>query len=260
MQRAATLDKGLDILETIVEAREQRLGIRELSRQLKINSTTVHNLVWTLCARGYLRQDESTRRFELGPAGRQLAGRSMPWHELAQAAEPLIRQCQRDLDESVMLAALHGTEILRLVYIPSSQALRVHEPDAMEGRAYGTAVGKMLLSTLGTAELEAYLSAHPPRAFTSKTLANAPAIHAALTKVRRQGFAEAHDELTAGVSAAAVLVEAGPGIRFATGLGASAPTIRFGPRLAVKTRRVLQHYAGLIRAAWADIGTVCKSE
>ncbi len=257
MQRAATLDKGLDILETIAAAREQRLGIRELARQLKINSTTVHNLVWTLCARGYLRQDESTRRFELGPAGLQLASRSIPWHELAQAAEPLIRQCQHDLDESVMLAALHGTEILRLVYIPSSQALRVHEPDVMVERAYGTAVGKMLLSTLGEAELDAYLSAYPPHAFTSKTLTNAPAIRAALAKIRRQGSAETHDELTTGVSAAAVLVEAGPGIRFATGLGASAPTIRFGPRLATKTRKTLHHYAGLIRAAWAGVGTVC---
>jgi len=256
MQRAATLDKGLDILEAVAAAREQRLGIRELARQLKINSTSVHNLVWTLCARGYLRQDESTRRFELGPTGRQLAGQSMPWRELAQVAEPLIRQCQRELDESVMLAALHGTEILRLVYIPSSQALRVHEPDVMVERAYGTAVGKMLLSTLGDAELDAYLSAHPPRAFTSKTLATKPAVRSALAKIRRQGFAETHEELTPGVSAVGVLVEAGPGIRFATGLGASAPTVRFGPRMAARSRKTLQHYAGLIRAAWANVGTV----
>lgn len=256
MQRAATLDKGLDILEAIVAAREQRLGIRELSRQLKINPTTVHNLAWTLCARGYLQQEKSTRRFELGPAGRQLTGHSLPWRELAQAAEPLIRQCQRDLDESVMLAALQGTEILRLVYVPSSQALRVHEPDIMGERAYGTAVGKMLLSTLGEVELDAYLSAHPPHAFTAKTLANAPTIHAAMAKIRRQGFAETHDELTPGVSAASVLVEAGPGIRFATGLGASAPTIRFGPRLAAQTRKTLRHYAGLIRSAWAGVGTI----
>ena len=257
MQRAATLDKGLDILEAIASSREQRLGIRELARQLKINSTTVHNLAWTLCARGYLQQEKTTRRFELGPAGRQLAGRSMPWHELAQAAEPLVRQCQRELDESVMLAALHGTEILRLVYFPSSQALTVHEPDVMVERAYGTAVGKMLLSTLGDAELEAYLSAHPPRAFTSKSLASASAIRAELARIRRQGFAETRDELTAGVSAVGVLVEAGPGIRFVTGLGASAPTIRFGPRMAAKTRKALQHYASRIRSAWAGVGAVC---
>jgi len=34
-----------------------------------------------------------------------------------------------------------------------------------------------------------------------------------------------------------------------TGLGASAPTIRFGPRMAAKTRKALQYYAARIRSA-----------
>ena len=248
MQRAATLDKGLDILEAIVESGEQSLGIRELARQLKMNSTTVHNLVWTLCARGYLCQEKSTRRFILGPAGLPLAGRSLPWRELAKVAEPLIRQCQKDLDESVLFVALHGSKILRLVFLPSLQALVAHEPDIMPERAYGTAVGKMLLSTLEADELEVYLAAYPPQAFTSQSLANPSQVRAALTKIRNQGFAETRDELVAGISAVAVLVEGGPGNRFVTALGASAPSVRFTPRLAAKMREGLQRYAGLIHS------------
>ncbi|MEI7731033.1 MAG: IclR family transcriptional regulator [Verrucomicrobiota bacterium] len=251
MQRAATLDKGLDILEAIGGSREGGLGIRDLARRLNINPTSVHNLVWTLCARGYLRQIEATRRFELGPAGLRLVGGPLPWRELAQVAEPLVCQCQRELDESVMLAALHGTEILSLVYVPSSQALRVHEPDVMAERAYGTAVGKMLLSTLSENELETYFAVHPPHPFTPQTLATPAVIRSALAQIRRDGFAETHDELTTGVSAVAVLVESGPGIRVVTGLGASAPTIRFGPRQARKTLKMLQRYARLVCSAWA---------
>lgn len=251
MQRAATLDKGLDVLEAVRAAGAAGLGIREMSRRLGINATTVHNLAWTLCARGYLRQDGATRRFVAGPACAAWAGDGSPLRRLARLAEPLVERCRNDLDESVMLAALDGREIVPLVYLHSSQALRVHEPDVMAEHAYGTAVGKMLLSTLGEAELKAYLRAYPPHAFTARTLATPRAVTAGLARVRRQGHAETRDELTAGVSAAAVLVDLGPEARITAALGASAPSVRMSARQRRKTLDSLRLHARLIRQAWS---------
>jgi IclR family transcriptional regulator, KDG regulon repressor len=250
MQRAATLDKSLDILEAIREAREEGLGIREMARRLDINPTTVHNLAWTLCERGYLQQDGRTKRFLLGPACRKLAQGDAPFRDLAQRAEPLVRRCQDELGETVMLAALHGREIAPLVYLPSSQSLRVHEPNVMAEHAYGTAVGKILLSTLGEADLEAYLRAYPPYPFTATTAATPRAVRAALREVRRQGYAGTHDELTAGVSALAVLIEQEVRPQCTAALAASAPTVRLDARQARKTLETLRHYARLIGRAW----------
>lgn len=246
MQRAATLDKGLDILEAVRAASETGLGVRELSRRLGINPTTVHNLAWTWCERGYLRQDEASRRFILGPACAALSREVAPLRKLAQRVELLVRQCQGELDESVMLAVLRNLEIVPLIYLPSSQALRVNEPNVMAEHAYGTAVGKLLLSTLDDAALEAYLRAYPPYRFTAKTLASPRAIRVALAEVRRQGFAETHDELTAGVSAVAVRVKTPPEVPLVAALAASAPTVRLTPRQARHTLAQLKQYGQLI--------------
>ncbi len=250
MQRAATLDKSLDILEAIRESRGEGLGIREMSRRLNINPTTVHNLAWTLCERGYLQQNDKTRRFLLGPACAKLAQGDAPFRDLAQLAEPLVRRCQDDLDETVMLAALHGREIAPLVYLPSSQSLRVHEPNVMAEHAYGTAVGKMLLSTFGEDDLEAYLRAYPPYPFTATTVATPRSVRAALREVCERGHAETRDELTVGVSALAMLIEQGGEPRCVAALAASAPTVRLNARQAHKTLETLRHYAQLIGRVW----------
>ena len=250
MQRAATLDKSLDILEAIRESRGEGLGIREMARRLHINPTTVHNLAWTLCERGYLQQDDRTKRFRLGPACAKLAQHDMPFRDLAQRAEALVRRCQDELNETVMLAVLHNREIVPLVYLPSSQSLRVHEPNVMAEHAYGTAVGKILLSALGEDDLEAYLSAYPPYPFTETTLCTPRAVRAALNDVRKRGYAETHDELTVGVSALAVLIEQGAEPPCTAALAASAPTVRFHARQAQKTLETLRRYSRLIGSVW----------
>jgi DNA-binding IclR family transcriptional regulator len=247
MQRAATVDKSLDILEAISASRGNGLGIRELARRLDINSTTVHNLVWTLCARGYLAQAEASRRFVLGPACLSLAQGDSPWQDLARRAGDLVRQCQAELDESIMLAARQGTEIFPVVYVPCAQALRVDEPEVMAERAYSTAVGKLLLSTLTEPELAAYLRAYPSKPFTPRTVTAPAAIRQMLAAIRSQGYAEARDELMDGISAVAVGVETEPGSKCVTALGASAPTIRMDAAQARKTLATLRRYADLIR-------------
>lgn len=246
MQRAATVDKSLDILEATRDAGEKGRGVRELSRLLSINPATVHNLAWTLSHRGYLSQDSKTRRFVLGPACQQLAGSQSPWRDMAEQARPLVRQCQRELDESILLTALHGIEVVTLVYIPSTQALRVDEPEVMGVRAYGTAVGKMLLSSLPEPSLEAYMHAHPPQAFMPRTLSTPELIRKGLAVIRQRGYAETKDELCLGVSAMAVLVKPHAHAGIVAALGASAPTIRMDARLKQTTLTVLRRYAELI--------------
>ncbi|MCP4786354.1 MAG: hypothetical protein GY878_22665 [Fuerstiella sp.] len=93
-----------------------------------------------------------------------------PHVRLEEAAEPLVRRCRQQLGESILLAVLENAEVSTLIYLPSAQALRVHEPHAMGERAYGTAVGKVLLSTLDGPALDRYLQLFPPQRFTSATI------------------------------------------------------------------------------------------
>ncbi len=249
MSRVSTIDKSLDILEAVMRAERHGLGVRALARQLGINVTSVHNMCHTLCDRGYLWQDPATKRFQPGLALVLLARSEHVWHRLVADAEPIVRHCQQELCESILLATISSTEIITLAYFPSSQALRVHEPHTMGARAYGTAVGKVLLSALNDEELARYVRLFPPHRFTDRTLTDLEHIQIELQDVRDRGYGQTHDELNLGVSAVAVPIEEPHGQLFAA-LGASAPTLRMDADLMQETRRKLANYAARIHACW----------
>lgn len=249
MQRVSTIDKGLDVLEAILSAGEGGLGIRALARELDINPTTVHNICWTLSARGYLKQEPASKRFCLGSALLPLARGGELWRDLAETADPMVRQCKEELDESILLAVIDRTEILTLVYYPSSQALRVEEPRVLGSRAYGTAVGKLLLATLSEKDLQRYFKRFPPTAFTHVSVVDLDTLRQELQAVRSQGLARTRDELTPGVSAVAVPIQDLCGETVAA-LGASAPTVRLDESQAHLACTTLKRYGNDIAKAW----------
>ncbi len=249
MQRVSTVDKCFDILEAIRNAEEEGLGVREIARRVRTNPTTVHNICRTLCARGYLRQDPRSRSFQLGVGLFPLARSRHVWQSLAEAARPLVRRCRDELDESILLGLMEQGEILTLLYLPSDQALRVHEPQVVGERAYGTAVGKVLLATLSDDALDQYLEQFPPRSFTASTITDRQKLRRELESVRSRGYALTRDELVTGASAVAVPI-VGPAREIVAALGASAPTVRMDARQAELTLAALLRYGEAISETW----------
>ena len=249
MQRVATVDKCFDILEAILCAGTGGVGIREMARRLEINPTTVHNLCWTLCARGYLRQDPSTKRFCLGAGLLPFAQSMQVWQSLAETVDPLVRSCREELDESILLVVMDHLEIATLIYLPSTQALRVHEPRVMGDLAYGTAVGKTLLATLSEEALQQYFEQFPPRAFDSNEEVDPKDIRTELASIRQQGYAVSSDELAPGVSAVAIPI-CGPSGKAMAALGASAPTVRMNGSKAKHIRQTLLRFGEAIAKEW----------
>ena len=249
MQRVGTVDKCFDIIEAALASGDEGLGIREISRRLEINPTTVHNLCWTLCARGYMRQDPNTKRFKLGAGFLPLAQSSQVWRSLAESVDSLIRRCHEELDESILLAVMDHTEISTLIYLPSTQALRVHEPRALGANAYGTAVGKLLLSSLKDEDLDEYIEQFPPRPFQDGENIEPDDIRKEMKAVQLQGYAVSCDEVAIGISAVAIPIS-GPSGETIAALGASAPTVRMDKSKTKLTRNTLIRYGELVARTW----------
>jgi DNA-binding IclR family transcriptional regulator len=248
MPRVLTVEKCFDLLECLA-ARDGGMGTRELARSLGVNVTTVHNIATTLVSKGYLEQDERTRRFRIGTRF-LLMGQHARLHEsLMRTAHPLVVNLAAKLNESVMLAMLEHGRAVNIDYVPSSQALRVHEPEVLGSLAYCTAVGKIMLASMTQAELEAYVQENPPQRHTAATLTQRAAILAAIAEVRNAGYAETRDELVEGGSALAVPV-LDPNGRTVAALGASAPTIRLEGAERKRTLDALRVSARKITEAW----------
>jgi hypothetical protein len=64
---ASTLSNGLDVLKCF-SAAEPQLGNKEIAEMLGLTRPTVSRLTFTLVGLGYLRRDERTGKYSLGPA------------------------------------------------------------------------------------------------------------------------------------------------------------------------------------------------
>jgi len=249
MPTISSLDRGLDVLEAVVR-HGQGVGTRALSKELAISVTSVHNMATTLVRRGYLTQDHRTRHFLPGPHLALLSRSSSLADDLTRAAMPRLQAAAEASGESVMLAGIVGTRIVRLAFLSAPQTLSVREPDDIAAVAHCTATGKMLLSSLTSAELAAFLRTTPLHKFTPRTIHKPAALKAELERVRGLGFARVSDELSDGVSALAVLVPNSPGILPAA-LGISAPTVRYDAAMRAKVMKILAAAAADIGMRWA---------
>lgn len=229
MPSVLTLDKSLSILEFVVGATDG-VGTRELAREFGLNVATVHNIAQTFVKRGYLRQDEESRRFHAGMMLQVLARNPGGRRAFAIAAQSVVRRLTNELNESVMVASIDADfRLYNIAFAASRQALRVHEPADMSTYAHCTAVGKVLLAHFDEDHLAAFLGDHELERYTDRTLVSPMAVREEIDRIARRGFAKTEDEFCEGVSAIAVPIRDPYGNVFAA-IGASAPTVRMKKR------------------------------
>ena len=62
------IDRAIRVLYLFKEGEQQEYGVSEISRLLGLNKSTAHNILNTLTHHHFLVQNETTRRYRLGPA------------------------------------------------------------------------------------------------------------------------------------------------------------------------------------------------
>src|SRR5437660_11066512 len=67
-EKAPTVSVAIDLLEHLQIRMAESVGVSELARAIGTNKATCHAVLRQLQARGYVLQDEATRRYRIGPA------------------------------------------------------------------------------------------------------------------------------------------------------------------------------------------------
>ena len=62
------VDRAIQVLYLFKSSEKKEYGVSEISRLLGLNKSTAHNILNTLAYHNFLKQDEFTRRYQLGPA------------------------------------------------------------------------------------------------------------------------------------------------------------------------------------------------
>ncbi len=199
------VDRAAQILNTIASS-ETALGVSELSRQLKFNKSTTHDILTTLCHHHLLERDDSTKTYRLGYALAELGHRAGEHIDLRTAAHPLLIALAHAVEETVILGTYHDGHVAIIDREEAPLDVKISAP--LGRRLYYSAgvFGKIFLAAMPEAETSKLIRARPLRAYTAKSITRITTYRNELEQVRAQGYALDDEEYLAGVRAAAAPV------------------------------------------------------
>jgi DNA-binding IclR family transcriptional regulator len=195
-----SVDRAARILKALAGG-PRRLGVSQLADQLDLSRPTVHALLQTLLAHGFVEQDRDSDKYQLGPGLLHLGSSYLDLNELRARSLVQAERLAQQTGEAVRVGVLHGSSVVVVhhVFRPDA-AFQVLEVGA-QLPAHASALGKAILAYQPEALL-AELTAEPLPRLTSRTL-TAAALTAEVTAVREKGLAREREEAVLGESSLA---------------------------------------------------------
>jgi IclR family transcriptional regulator, acetate operon repressor len=214
-----SVDRTFELLELMADAGGE-VALSQLAESSSLPLPTIHRIMRTLVAGGYVRQQPS-RRYALGPRLIRLgetAGRT-----LGAWARPYLASLTEAVGETSNMAILDGDQVVYVAQVPSQHAMRMFTEVGRRVDVHCTAVGKAVLANLPAKDVDGLLARVGMRPQTERTITGSAAFHAELAAIRDQGYAVDDGEQEIGVRCLAVAV---PGAPSGTAISISGPEAR----------------------------------
>jgi DNA-binding IclR family transcriptional regulator len=195
-----SVDRAARILKVLASG-PRRLGVSEIADRLDLARPTVHGLLQTLQAHGFVEQDRDSDKYQLGAGLLQLGNSYLDLNELRSRSLVHAERLAGRTDAAVRVGVMHGASVVIVhhVFRPDS-TLQILEVGA-ELPPYASALGKAMLAYAPDYALDDLL-AEPLARLTSRTVTPST-LREQLNEVRERGFAREKDEAILGESSIA---------------------------------------------------------
>ncbi|HYD57747.1 MAG TPA: IclR family transcriptional regulator [Burkholderiales bacterium] len=200
-----SLERGLALLEAVAAA-DKPASLAETARRLGLHRSTAHHLMQTLVGAGYLRQEKSSRGYELTPKLYQLTGRLWNAEQLRAMAQPYLEDLMRATGEGTSFAAWLDGGVTIVAKREAEVPVRVVQDVGGQRPIYCTAVGKAIAAWLRPSELRVALGRTRMQRLTPKTITTQSAFDAELRRIRAAGYAMDDEEQFEGLRCIAMPV------------------------------------------------------
>jgi IclR family transcriptional regulator, pca regulon regulatory protein len=203
-----SLQRGLAVIRAFADD-APALTLSEVAAATGLARAATRRFLLTLVDLGYVRVEG--RLFRLSPRVLELGRAYLSSLSLPELARPHLQALVDDVRESATIAVLDDTDIVYVAHVPARRIMSISITVGTRDPAFATSLGRVLLAAQGDEALDAYLDAVPLPAMTPRTVADAGALRAELTKIRRQGYALVDQELEDGLRAVAAPIRDGDG-------------------------------------------------
>lgn len=213
--------RTLDILEEL--AARGPGSLQELARRLGLPKSSLHALLRTMEARGWIEPDASGTIYGLGIHALLVGAAYVDGDMVVGRTAALLDDLAQATGETVHLARLEGAHVIYLAKRESVHPLRMFSAVGRRLPAYSTALGRALLAERSEERVRASLpSVLEPVTEHSNT--DPERLIGLLDEVRRHGYAVESEESCLGLSCFAVTLPFGEPAQYAISI--SVPLVR----------------------------------
>src|SRR5579864_6989859 len=140
-----SVDRALVILEYL-GTQTKEVGVRELGQAIGLSKSSVHRILQTLRARGFVKWNADNARYSLGMRAFEVGCGILRSMEAHAVAKPLLEQLVANLGETGFLGVLDDTELVMIDKIDGRRSVRISADIGARRPLHATAIGKALLS------------------------------------------------------------------------------------------------------------------
>ena len=211
------LARGLEVIRSFDRIHVKQT-ISQISERTLLARPTVLRLLLTLEDLGYVRSQDNF--YSLTPKVVDLGMAYISALGLYGAAKPHMENLSKEVDQTVSLAELDGSDIVYTGRVEVPKIVSVGVTVGSRLPSASTALGRILLADVPDSELHDVLSTPSLSMYIPRTRFTAEQIRPRLQTVREQGWAESDEDLQYGVQAIAAPIRGGDGeVVAAIGLG-----------------------------------------
>ena len=197
-----SLGKGLAVLQAFGSDWDA-LGLREIAQRTGLNTSAAQRFTHTLTQLGFLRKDERTRRYRLGPRMLNFAYSYLRANPLYDVAIPIVISVRDEWQETVNVSVLDDTDAVVAIRMPSQRRINSNTAIGRRMPAYCVSTGRAVLAWLPPEQRKAVLDRTDFIRLTPRTTIDRATLEACLDQVRIDGFAMVEEEADLGEMAVA---------------------------------------------------------
>lgn len=183
------LHKAFAILEYLAQEPQRRKKLKEISGHFKMNAGTCANILKTMVQRKFVDQADARGGYLLGPMIYYLSRLSAYRGDLISAAEPLMVNLAKKVNETVLLAILRGHERFIIIQIDGNQSVQVGRDMFQKDAIYQTATGRLLLAHLNEKDLNDFITERGLPGSNWPEASSLKKMETALAAIRARGWA-----------------------------------------------------------------------
>lgn len=193
--------RGLGVIRAFNAAAPTQT-LTEVAARTGLDRAGARRILLTLVQLGYVEQEG--RLFRLTARTLDLGYAYLSTTPLWNLAEPVMEELVAEVHESCSIAVLDGPEMVYIQRVPTSKIMTINLGIGSRLPAWCASMGRVLLSGLCEAQIDAILEASDIRPLTRHTLTDLDDIKKAIAQARAQGYAMVNQELEEGLCSIAV--------------------------------------------------------